>query len=286
MRKPLNIKIGETHNRLKVISQIKTNLFECLCSCGNICLATSVQLYHNKKKSCGCLKREAAKNLCIQRNTTHGLSKTKEYKRNQDRKNRIKFKDKIKERKKQYNKNLKLKTFKAYSKNGEIECCRCGEKDDRVLNLDHINGGGRKHSKNISNIYSYLNQRSFPPGFQVLCQNCNWIKLHENKEIKQNGKNTEVYKKSNLKLRAKLISAYSNEQNECKFCGNKDMRVLCLDHINGGGCLDRKKYKHDTAPYWWRHLIKNNFPPGIQVLCQNCNRRKMYENNEWGKRFQ
>ena len=83
MKPKLKIEIGKTYNRLKVVKSIKTQsssaTFKCECCCGKICIATASQLFHGKKKSCGCQKIDSAKELCIERNTTHGLSHTKEY---------------------------------------------------------------------------------------------------------------------------------------------------------------------------------------------------------------
>lgn len=43
--------------------------------------------------------------------------------------------------------------------------------------IDHINGGGTKHRKQIgSHIYNWIKNNEFPEGFQVLCFNCNLAK--------------------------------------------------------------------------------------------------------------
>lgn len=71
------------------------------------------------------------------------------------------------------------------------ECFKCGFKDSRALQIDHINGGGyterkeynrnpTKYYKNILN--SILNKEN---KYQLLCANCNWIKRFENNEIKR-----------------------------------------------------------------------------------------------------
>lgn len=45
---------------------------------------------------------------------------------------------------------------------------------------------------------------------------------------------------------------------------------LCIDHIDGGGNKHRAEIKGD----FYRWLIDNNFPPGFQTLCHNCNMAK------------
>ncbi len=76
----------------------------------------------------------------------------------------------------------------------------------------------------------------------------------------------------NNNLRLKILSFYSNSTLTCARCGFDDTDVLVLDHINDGG----RKHKRDTvsgqAFYHW--LRKNDFPPGLQVLCCNCNWKK------------
>lgn len=284
MRQRLLITIGHTYERLTVLKAVKSNVFECECDCGQITTANSVQLFRGKKKSCGCQKIDSARNLCIKKNTTHGQSKTKEYKKESDKKYREKHYDELVQKKREANQRLKLIVMQSYS-NGDAKCLFCPQNDIRCLNLDHIKGGGRKHQRQVGNVYQYLKNNNFPPGFQILCQNCNWLKMLRNREIKQNGdKNTERYRLCNQKLHANVISAYSNSFNQCVKCKCNDMRVLCIDHINGGGCSERKKLYNDNAMKWWRHLRDNNYPTGYQVLCQNCNRIKMYEQKEWNSK--
>jgi hypothetical protein len=47
------------------------------------------------------------------------------------------------------------------------------------LALDHISGGGAIHRKEIgggADFYRWLIKSGFPPGYQVLCHNCNLAK--------------------------------------------------------------------------------------------------------------
>jgi hypothetical protein len=60
-------------------------------------------------------------------------------------------------------------------------CNCCGESTYEFLSIDHINGGGYKHRKEIGNyfgrnFYKWLVKNEFPEGFQVLCHNCNLAK--------------------------------------------------------------------------------------------------------------
>jgi hypothetical protein len=60
------------------------------------------------------------------------------------------------------------------------KCACCGETENHFLTIDHINGGGNKHRKEIKgrSLYVWLANNDYPEGFQVLCYNCNMSKGH------------------------------------------------------------------------------------------------------------
>ena len=64
------------------------------------------------------------------------------------------------------------------------KCARCGIADSRVLQIDHVNGGGSREKKEIGHgsCLMYLRVLKTPELFQLLCANCNWIKRVETKE--------------------------------------------------------------------------------------------------------
>lgn len=62
---------------------------------------------------------------------------------------------------------------------GSMRCSWCHEDDYMVLTIDHINNDGAAHRKNGvvgSRLYRFLVKNKFPPGFDVLCMNCNLAK--------------------------------------------------------------------------------------------------------------
>lgn len=76
-------------------------------------------------------------------------------------------------------KKLRKETFEAY---GGPVCTCCGENEPDFLVIDHINGGGGAHRRQLreeglnatgGRFYSYLKQQGYPEGYQVLCFNCN-----------------------------------------------------------------------------------------------------------------
>ncbi len=58
------------------------------------------------------------------------------------------------------------------------KCVRCGYLDQRVLQLDHINGNGRQERKAIYNhVYRNAYLEFDLSKYQLLCANCNWLKF-------------------------------------------------------------------------------------------------------------
>lgn len=61
------------------------------------------------------------------------------------------------------------------------KCACCGETELDFLTIDHINGGGNKHRRQLFghavggyHFYYWLIKNNFPEGYRVLCWNCNW----------------------------------------------------------------------------------------------------------------
>jgi hypothetical protein len=66
----------------------------------------------------------------------------------------------------------------------------------------------------------------------------------------------------------------------CSRCGyDTDIRALQIDHIQGGGCIDRKV----TGNIYIRMMesIEQGETGKYQVLCANCNWIKKQENREY-----
>lgn len=61
------------------------------------------------------------------------------------------------------------------------KCACCGEAEEMFLEIDHVNSDGAQHRKEIgtasSHIIRWLIKHNFPPGFQLLCSNCNHGKM-------------------------------------------------------------------------------------------------------------
>jgi len=74
-------------------------------------------------------------------------------------------------------------------------------------------------------------------------------------------------------LKLDILLHYCNGGVVCNNCGESDIDVLQIDHINGGGNQQRKALGlRGGRLYLW--MIQNGYPDGYQVLCANCNMRK------------
>ena len=96
---------------------------------------------------------------------------------------RLTEKHRLKYMRKEREQALKIKVLTHYG-NGKCACVRCGFDDLRALSIDHIEGGGCQHLKQLNrrNLYTWLLGEHYPKGYQTLCFNCQWIKRSENGE--------------------------------------------------------------------------------------------------------
>jgi hypothetical protein len=75
-----------------------------------------------------------------------------------------------------YRKEIKRSVFAHY----DTKCSwpGCNITDEDMLQIDHIDGGGRKHYEEMGGgggrLYRWLLENNFPAGFRILCANHNW----------------------------------------------------------------------------------------------------------------
>ena len=66
-------------------------------------------------------------------------------------------------------------------------------------------------------------------------------------------------------LRVQALAGYGGK---CQCCGEARFEFLAIDHVNGGGRLERKTKSTQQIV---RKIINQSFPPEYRVLCHNCN---------------
>ena len=75
---------------------------------------------------------------------------------------------------------LRMKILCRYSKSEKPFCAYCNTQYYEFLCVDHINGGGKEHRREIGmsgrSTYKWIVDNDYPDIFQILCYNCNFTK--------------------------------------------------------------------------------------------------------------
>lgn len=159
---------------------------------------------------------------------------------------------------------LRRETILAYGG----KCSICGEVITEFLCLDHINGDGAKdRAEGLIGVrlYTQLKNQGWPQGrLRVLCYNCNLgLALRRAMNVHQ----PERQKRYVRGIKSEVIKAYGSQ---CACCGESNPLFLSIDHIDGGGQEDRKKYGRGRVFY--QHLKSIGYPKdNYRLLCHNCN---------------
>lgn len=82
---------------------------------------------------------------------------------------------------------------------------------------------------------------------------------------RRNQRTAEYRQKETVRLRRIVLDAYGAR---CACCGEDIEEFLTIDHVQGDGWKEGRKYRRDR---WLRLIIKRNFPSNYQILCYNCN---------------
>jgi hypothetical protein len=143
---------------------------------------------------------------------------------------------------------------------GRIKCCgstNCGGKTPTTKPLTWT-------CKFCTKNYPFTND-FFPArkhslwGLSTKCRSCT------------NRRARSYNKPERSKLRIAVLTHYSLKgylSCSCSGCSEKHAEFLTLDHVDGGGREERKKYPGSTL---FRRLRRLGFPSGYRTLCWNCN---------------
>ena len=71
--------------------------------------------------------------------------------------------------------------------------------------------------------------------------------------------------------RMEALTHYGGNPPRCACCDENHLQFLALDHVNGGGSAHIRSIPGGGGTSFIMWLRRNNFPPGFQVLCHNCN---------------
>jgi hypothetical protein len=122
-----------------------------------------------------------------------------------------------------------------------------------------------------------------------------WRKKHKSENLKrikkwreQNKEQTKINnaKSAYKRIRETRIEILNLLGNKCSICGYSDPRALQIDHVNGGGRKELRKFSN-----YFIHLkfVLTQIKAGskdYQLLCANHNAIKRYENERPISRFE
>lgn len=95
---------------------------------------------------------------------------------------------------------------------------------------------------------------------------------------KNDSRQSRISRKNNRdKVLCILALENGNDKPECFKCGFDDVRALQIDHVNGGGSADYRKFRNNR-PKYYRSMLGHL--EDFQILCANCNTIKVIENRE------
>lgn len=128
----------------------------------------------------------------------------------------------------------------------------------------------------------FFRNKGNPDGLHYECKACD--KIQHTAKRKKDPEKTKVmdkiYNRKNYLRYAKFHKAHRFDLKrlvieyyggKCACCGESHLEFLQIDHVNGGGNLQRKAIRRSSGQDFYHWLKSNHFPFGFRVLCANCN---------------
>jgi len=181
--------VGGQFNYLTVKSYShsrRDRYWNCLCDCGNQCLATTNQLTSGNKKSCGCLRKKTTAQLFKKRKPSDPATK------NDSSINKLYYRYKKDAKKRNYQFNLSRDEFKQLIVEN---CFYCGTKPNSILNEKDLRGQIKYNGIDRINNDNDYNLDNVVP----CCKRCNAAK--SNMTLKEFLDIIDNIQKNMLKLR-------------------------------------------------------------------------------------
>ena len=150
------------------------------------------------------------------------------------------------------------------------KCAKCGNRDPRVLQVNHLRGHGREERRKFGRIREFytavLDGRRSTEDLNLLCANCNVVYDYD---INTRSQVTSQH--------LKVIRLFGSK---CMRCESDDPHVLQVHHVNGGG---GKEYTNMSSQFYSHILDGRRTTEDLSLLCANCNSIHEYEIGKRGR---
>ncbi len=100
------------------------------------------------------------------------------------------------------------------------------------------------------------------------------ISIYKKNYMKETKKQRQDY---HQKCRLIVLKKYGDK---CVYCGEDELAVLTIDHINNDGSKD--KYRNQSRKFYYE-LRNMPIRDDLQILCHNCQWRKIAYGNDFSK---
>jgi hypothetical protein len=146
--------------------------------------------------------------------------------------------------------------------------CACGFDDARALEIEHVGGGGTAHMRSVQREtwYRQILRDTSQVAVKLLCATCNWLEWLSRKPARVE----PVYPSSPTALRTQVVAHLGGR---CE-CGETRVEVLHVDHVKGGGSVERRETPRGR---YYRQML-TAAPGTFQLRCPNCNAIKKRTN--------
>lgn len=121
--------------------------------------------------------------------------------------------------------------------------------------------GVRSTCKQCDAFWSREDRKKYPDKYRT--QKARYVAANRERHLAYHRERNAFYKRT-------VMEAYGGK---CACCGETGVDFLCIDHVDGGGTAHRRQLRKIGVSFY-RWLIKNLFPTGLQILCANCNLSK------------
>jgi len=137
--------------------------------------------------------------------------------------------------------------------------CSCGQEAKHIYKGDRICKKCKQWRENARKAEWKLNNREA------------WLKSNKESRKKYSINHPERDESYRWAKKLELMNKYGGR---CVFCAEEELVLLTLDHINGGGNIERQGIKELSINYYCK-LLREEKRSDLRCLCITCNWKAM-----------